>query len=281
MSSSQKTGRSHRNLSKTIPSIRAENDRRSGHSPSAGTRLDPRPLLTAAAARPRSQEAPNAKQQYLCFTSGCSVRSHSSPPVLRRSVGASPISRPSSSHLEMARVRAFQAGVLSATQFIEFSCARPRPLLPPSNAHQINAPLLKPPPVFFERVYAAVGKPVPEHIREKLRREEEQEDADDYARTRRSRRELKADNTVSIQVSQNNINPGAKSGKAEWDRREQERATKDDEEAYDSGQSRRYPRSVFLSLPKVVHTLHTYTRKWHSCRSRCCAFSHCTVYSTL
>lgn len=118
---------------------------------------------------PNKIRQPDASHQHI----GCPAN-RAARTVQDQSAASNP-----SSHLEMARVRAFQAGVLPAKQFVDFSGGSPQSLLlPNSESDTKNASsLLKPTRVFSERLYAAASKPVPEFVFENLRLEgnEEQE----------------------------------------------------------------------------------------------------------
>lgn len=138
------------------------------HSPPTATNL-PRPGITMSISKktervsrktPQSTRAiqksattmRTAKRQHLQRTSKCAK------------LPASTSTSEASAHLEMARARAFQAGILPVAQFLAFS-----------SAHPFNAPWTKPPPIFSERLYAAARKLMPEHVRQQLCPQEQDE----------------------------------------------------------------------------------------------------------
>lgn len=208
------------------------------------------PTTPATTSRTREHEHPNAKHPRLDPTSGCSVQRDSSHAERPRSHGGSSArAYRSDFHLELARARAFQAGILPVGQFVDFSYARHGALLPTSSqANPAKVPSMEPPSAFFERLRAAAGKPGPEHVGEILRGEEvKQPKGEGYER--RGGRSRKQTASTAVSLSDGNIgNPGEKSDKTDRGRREQEQARHDDEEAEDC-QSRRYRRLVFSVLP--------------------------------
>lgn len=105
---------------------------------------------------------------------GCSALDNPPIPLVARG-GAREATPMEMSYLEVARFRAFRDGVVPTWQFAEFNQVHSKAKSPaPSAPSPSEKPLGLPPPGFIEKLYAAAGESVPEHIQEKIRQTEEQ-----------------------------------------------------------------------------------------------------------
>lgn len=128
---------------------------------------------------PNKIRRPDASHQHI----GCPTN-RAARTVQDQSAASNP-----SSHLEMARVRAFQAGVLPVKQFVDFSGGSPQSLLlPNSESDTKNASsLLKPTRVFSERLYAAAIRLEGNEEQEQSKEQQAQRQRNVEGRTRKIR----------------------------------------------------------------------------------------------